>query len=429
MGLFKLFIKREKIVAASIAKRDPRVVVALLAGGAGTRLKPLTERRAKPATPFAGKYRIIDFALANAVNSKYRKINVLCQYAPDSIDDHINKIYTHQMGTEDYVRVRYPSFITEEQSKYSHTADAVYQNWHKLIYRKGIDPDLIVVLSGDHVYKMDIRQVVGFHTRKKADFTICATRVPVAEASGELGVLVVDRNNRVIGFQEKPEVPQEIPKDKGYCYASMGNYVFSHGVGREIIFADAENPDSKHDFGGDIIPSIIDTHKVVAYPFESNIIEGEVEPNWTDVGTIESFWKASQDICDPTPRINLYNKEHWPIYTGVNDTTAPAKCVTRRFISSGSAIYHDPNLFWYVSLGREVRVEENAALEGVHVFDESVIGKNVQMRNALVDKRNKIPDGIRIGYNMDEDMGRGLTVKPISENDWITVVPQEHPFS
>lgn len=401
----------------------PRVVTMVLAGGKGTRLAPLTNHRAKPSVPFAGKFRIIDFTLANAVNSGYRKIFVLLQYASRSLLHHLQRIWNTQTGRGDFVEGLFPKMRYESEFSFVGTADAVYQNWRVL---EEEDPDLVLILNGDHIYKMDYRQLVSYHLQKKSDFTICATRVPVDVAAGQLGVLVVDGDYRVIGFEEKPEVPTEIPGDSGYCLASMGNYVLPLGIGGEILKQDAEDSDSDHDFGKNIIPSIVDSNRVFVYPFESNRIKGEIiPPSWSDVGTTKAYFDVCMDLCEPTPRTNLYNTR-WPIPSGTSDLTAPAKFVQNRLLTSGSTIINDAKI-WFAILHREVRVEDGANLDHCIIMDKSTVGFNANLRNTIVDKDVNIPDDIRIGFDIKEDKARGFTVEPF-DGGWITVVPKLYVF-
>jgi glucose-1-phosphate adenylyltransferase len=403
---------------------DKRVVVAVLAGGRGSRLYVLTNHRAKPAVQFS-KGRIIDYSLANAMNSKYREIYVAVQYDPRSLSHHIQSVWNAQTGTGECVEVLMPRRRHEHEHSFVGTADAIYQNWEALTERS--NPDLIFVLSGDHIYKMYMPDVVSFHEEKDSNFTICATTVPVEEAAGKLGVLEVDKHYRVIGFKEKPDKPAEIPGKPGFCLSSMGNYVIPTDIGERILEDDASDPESVHDFGMNIIPKIVKTHKVFAYPFETNVVPGEVEPSWTDVGTIPSYFDACMDICGPTPKINLHNDE-WPIACGAEDFTAPAKNVTRRFIKAGSCIYHGEDLFWYANLGKRITVEEGAALDHCVVFDSVHIGARADIRYTIIDKKVKVPEGTKIGHVREDDEKRGFKV--VNYNDrWLTAIPKGYIFS
>jgi glucose-1-phosphate adenylyltransferase len=399
-----------------------RVIVAVLAGGKGTRLFPLTRDRAKPGVPFGGKYRIVDFPLANAMNSGYRKIFVMVQYASRSLAHHVQRHWNAQTGRDEFVECLFPKMRHEDEYTYAGTADAVWQNWKELAHE---DPDVLVVLNGDHVFKMDIRQTVTFHNEKGADFTICATRVPVDVARGQLGVLAVDHEYRVVGFVEKPEEPVEIPGDPGFCLASMGNYVIPFGVGEQILQEDAQNAESGHDFGKDIIPSLIDTRRVFAYPYETNLIEGEERPQWSDVGTIRAFFDACMDLCDPLPKTNLYNIK-WPIPSGAEDNTAPAKFVPSRLVASGSCIINNAKL-WFCIMHKYVRVEDGADLDHCVVMDHSTIGHGVRMRNTIVDKHVTIPAGVVVGFDFEHDKARGFTIEQFN-GSWITVVPEGYEF-
>ncbi|MBP9749652.1 MAG: glucose-1-phosphate adenylyltransferase, partial [Candidatus Pacebacteria bacterium] len=392
-------------------------------GGQGTRLYPLTRDRAKPGVPFGGKYRIVDFPLANAMNSGYRKIFVMLQYASRSLHHHIQRNWNPQTGRGEFVEGLFPKMRVANELVYDGTADALWQNWKDLTDES---PHVIVVLNGDHVFKMDIRQTVAFHNENNADFTICATRVSVDVARGQLGVLAVDEEYRVVAFQEKPEHPTEIPGDPGHCLASMGNYVIPVDVGADILERDATNPESGHDFGKDIIPSLIETHRVFAYPYESNQIDGEARPEWSDVGTIRAFFDACMDLCDPLPKVNLYNTR-WPIPSGAEDDTAPAKFVPSRLVVSGSCIINNAKL-WFCILHKYVRVEDWADLDHCVIMDHSVIGYGVRMRNTIVDKHVNVPDWTVVGFDLEQDKARGFTIEQF-DGSWIVVIPGGYVFS
>lgn len=403
------------------------VIVVIMAGGEGKRLFPLTINRAKPGVPFGGKYRIIDFPLASAMNSGFRKIYVLLQYASQSLANHIQRNWAPQAGRDGFVVGLFPKMRRPNEDKFDGTADAVWQNWDSFVNENQMS-ELIVVLNGDHIFKMAIDQMVAYHNEKSSDFTISATRVPVDVARGEFGVLVVDKDYRVIGFVEKSQNPPEIPGDEGFCLASMGNYVIPTGAGKQILETDANDPNSGHDFGKDIIPKIIHTHRIFAYPYETNVIEGEVKPEWRDVGTIPAYFLACMDLCEPLPDTNLYNKK-WPISSGAEDKTAPAKFVPSRLVVSGSCVIDNFKKLEYCILHKYVRVEDGADLHHCVVMDYVTIGKGVCMRNTIVDKHVKIPEGTVIGYDREHDEARFVEMVTTFGEEWIVVIPESYIFS
>jgi len=307
-----------------------RVLAMVLAGGKGTRLYPLTRYRTKPAVFFAAKYRIVDFALSNLVNSGFFSIYVLVQFKSQSLNEHILRGW--QLGgalrDRDIFITTVPPQMWTGEHWYKGTADAIYQNIHLITT---FDADRIIILAADHVYKIDIRQFLEFHLKKGADITICATVVPKEEAKS-FGVIQVDEKNRVIGFFEKVPDPPEIPNKEGFCLASMGNYIFEREVIEELLLEDAHDPSSSHDFGKDIFPKAYKKYKVFAYDFTTNKLPGNDRPYWRDVGTIQSYWTAHMDILNPNPDLNLYNSQ-WPIRT-VSYGDPPAYILPRRWIQT-----------------------------------------------------------------------------------------------
>ncbi|MFO0871867.1 MAG: glucose-1-phosphate adenylyltransferase, partial [Pirellulales bacterium] len=283
------------------------VLTVILAGGRGSRLEPLTRDRAKPAVPFGGLYRIIDFTLSNCLNSGFRKIVLLTQYKATSLDRHINMgwrpYFVRELG--EFIDVMPPQQRLDE-SWYQGTADAVYQNIYTLEKER---PEYVVILAGDHIYKMNYRTMVDFHLRNHADLTVGALRVPRHEAN-QFGVMHVDPENRITGFLEKPRDPPSIPGDDEHSLASMGIYVFTARFLFEQLLRDANSPDSQHDFGKNIIPSIIHSHRVFAFPFRDE--NRKIDAYWRDVGTLDAFYEANMDLVGIDPLLNVYD-EHWPI--------------------------------------------------------------------------------------------------------------------
>ncbi|MFN9917090.1 MAG: glucose-1-phosphate adenylyltransferase, partial [Pirellulaceae bacterium] len=281
----------------------------ILAGGKGTRLEPLTRDRAKPAVPFGGIYRIVDFVLSNCLNSGIRKILVLTQYKATSLDRHID------LGWKDYFCRDLNEFIDIippqqriDEQWYQGTADAVYQNIYEIEKER---PQQILILAGDHIYKMNYRSMIEYHRATQADLTIGALRVE-REAAKQCGVMQIDSDQRIVGFQEKPAQPQTIPGDDGHCLASMGIYVFSTRFLLEQLCRDANEPASQHDFGKNIIPSIIKNHRVMAFPFRDE--NRKEDAYWRDVGTLDAYYEANMDLIAVNPLLNMYD-DHWPIRT------------------------------------------------------------------------------------------------------------------
>ena len=285
------------------------VLAVVLAGGKGERLEPLTRDRAKPAVPFGGAYRIVDFTLSNCLNSGLRKILVLTQYKAMSLDRHINlgwqRLLCRELG--EWIDVVPPQQRIDEHW-YQGTADAVYQNIYTLEKER---PEYVVVLAGDHIYKMDYGHLVEYHKQNDADLTVGALRVPASE-SRHFGVIQADGEQRFVGFQEKPAEPATIPGDPEHIFASMGIYVFTARFLFEQLCLDATRPGSRHDFGHNIIPAVIDTHRVFAFPFQDE--NRKQDAYWRDVGTLDAYYEANMDLVSVDPQLNMYD-EHWPIRT------------------------------------------------------------------------------------------------------------------
>ena len=406
------------------------VLAVILAGGKGARLEPLTRDRAKPAVPFGGAYRIIDFTLSNCYNSGMRKILLLTQYKAMSLDRHLihgwGRYFCREMS--EFADVVPPQHRIDE-SWYLGTADAVYQNIYTIERER---PNYLLVLAGDHIYKMNYRKMIQAHIETGAEATVATLTVPIAEAQGQFGVMEIDADRRIVGFEEKPTRPKPLPDNPDYCMASMGIYVFSAKTIYERLCRDAINKDSKHDFGTNIIPGMIDSRKVFAFPFMDE--NRKTQAYWRDVGTIDAYYEANMDLTQVDPLLNLYD-EDWPIYT-LHPNCPPPKFVfseagdgtVRRgvaldsIVCSGSII--SGGQVYRSILGRSVRVNSYALIEDSILFSRVNVGRHVKIRRAIIDKEVDIPEGTTIGYDQELDRSRGFTV---TENG-ITVIAKVNSF-
>ena len=402
-----------------------KVLSMVLAGGEGRRLYPLTKDRAKPAVPIGGRYRIIDFVLSNFINSGLYKIKVLTQFKSSSLNDHLSRAYSLSRTLDHFIDA-VPAQMRSGPFWYRGTADAVYQNLN-LIFDE--EPEIVCVFGGDHVYKMDIRQMIDFHIEKNADVTVCAVSCPIGEASEQFGVIEVDNESRMIGFQEKPKNPREIPGRPGKTLASMGNYIFKTEKMLEILEKDALR-DTSHDFGKTIIPGSFESYKVCVYDFYNNSHPGMTEPErayWKDVGTIHSYWKVNMDLAYVSPTFNIYN-ERWPIRSYHPDVP-PAKFVfadkkhermgiaTDSLVAEGTIIsggtIDKSILFPKVRINSYSQVSESILMEGVDV------GRYSKIRKTIIDKGVKIPPNTTIGYDHEKDKSR-FHISP----EGIVVIPK-----
>lgn len=407
-------------------KDNLRVLALVLAGGKGERLYPLTKFRAKPAVPFAGKYRIIDFVLSNLVNSRIFSIYILTQYGAQSLADHIEQGW--QFGPalrgRDFFISLAPAQMRTGEHWYRGTADAVFQNLYLVA---NFDADVVLIFGADHVYKMDVRSMLNYHIEKDADITISVIPIPTNEAH-RFGIMRVRDDGRIIDFREKPDKLEEDFIKGGMVYASMGNYIMKREVLEEILIKDSENEKSSHDFGRDIIPNAITEYRVFAYDFSTNRIQGEKKPYWRDVGTIKAYFEAHMDLLTPTPELNLFNP-HWPIRT-VSYKDPPAlitssgrekSYVNRSFISEGSRIYGAKVI--RSVLGRNVVVHEKARVEECILMDGVEVWEGAQLRRVIVDKRIWIPPGERIGFSKEKDLEKFF----VDRESGIVVIPGEPP--
>ncbi len=381
----------------------------ILAGGRGSRLKQLTDWRSKPAVPFAGKFRIIDFTLSNCVNSGVRRIGVATQYKSQSLIHHLQRGWSFLDGRLNEFIDLLPAQQQMGEDWYKGTSDAVFQNLDML---RRNHPKYVLVLSGDHVYKMDYGRLLAFHVAEQADLTVACIEVPREEAS-DFGIISVGEDWRVTRFTEKPKDPEPVPGKPDRALVSMGVYVFNAGFLFEQVIRDRDDPNSSHDFGKDVLPHIVDRYRVFAHDFaESCIGCEEGRPYWRDVGTLDAYWEANMDIIRVTPELNLYD-ESWPIWT-YQEQLPPAKfvfddedrrgmavdsMVSGNCIISGAAVRRS-------MLFSGVRAEERSVVEDSVILPKVRIGKNVVIRRAIIDKRCRIPDGMHIGVNREEDARR-----------------------
>ncbi len=383
----------------------------VLAGGRGSRLHELTEWRAKPAVYFGGKYRIIDFPLSNCVNSGIRRIGVLTQYKSHSLIRHLVRGWSHfkkELG--EFVEIL-PASQRFSEEWYQGTADAVYQNMDIIRAEK---PKYVLILSGDHIYRQDYRDMLLHHVESGADMTVSCMEVPVAEAAGAFGVMTVDENMRVVRFDEKPEHPSEVPGQPGMTLASMGNYIFNTEFLEEVLTRDGKNPDSDHDFGRNIIPAIIESHDVMAYPYRNP--ETNQLAYWRDVGSLDAFWEANMELISPNPELNLYDP-NWPVWT-YQVHLPPAKFVFNDEDRRGMAVDSTVSGGCIISGSRlnktllfsNVRVHSYSTIDETVILPEVVVHRNCRIRRAIIDRGCEIPADTVIGYDSDQDRKNGFRI-------------------
>jgi glucose-1-phosphate adenylyltransferase len=406
------------------------VLAVVLAGGEGQRLMPLTRKRAKPAIPFAGKYRLIDFVLTNLVHSNLLRINVLTQYQSHSLISHLTRGWTFSAHLGQYCEV-IPANSGEGYGWYLGSADALFKNLETI---EADPPKIVAVFGADHIYRMDIHQMLEEHVDSKADVSVSVVPYPREEAH-QFGCLAVDNHMRVTGFLEKPADPPPFPEKPEMSLVSMGNYLFNFEVLREMLVNDHANEESRHDIGGDIFPRWYDKVNIHAYNFLKNRVPGISEQEmgyWRDVGSISSYWRTSMDMVSVSPVFNLYNP-NWPILTSRSDDP-PAKFVfadretkrigiaTDSLVSSGCII--SGGQIDRCVLSRGVRVNSFASISESVLFRGVEVGRRCEIRRAIIDKDIQIPADTVIGYDEEEDRARGITVT----EDGIRVVPPETRF-
>ncbi|MGE9807620.1 MULTISPECIES: glucose-1-phosphate adenylyltransferase [unclassified Janibacter] len=394
----------------------PRVLAIVLAGGEGKRLMPLTADRAKPAVPFGGIYRLIDFALSNVVNSGYLKVVVLTQYKSHSLDRHVTKTWRMSSMLGNYVA---PIPAQQRMGKhwYLGSADAIYQSLNVIEDER---PDYVVVVGADHVYRMDFSQMVEQHIETGAGVTVAAIRQPRSLAD-QFGVIEVngDDPRRISAFREKPTDAQGLPDSPDEVFASMGNYVFDAEVLRDAVTRDQETEGSKHDMGGDIVPAFVADGSAWAYDFKDNLVPGRTERDagyWRDVGTLDSYYDAHMDLISIVPVFNLYNYD-WPILTDYGPFP-PAKFVHGSQGRFGEALNSAVSPGVVISGGRvtgsilspQVHVHSYTTIEDSVLLDGVRVQRNCRIRRAIIDKNVVVPEGTSIGYDREEDLARGFVV-------------------
>ena len=392
-----------------------KVLGIVLAGGAGRRLSPLTEDRAKPAVPFGGSYRLVDFALSNLVNAGCLRICVLTQYKSHSLDRHISTTWRMSSLLGNYV-TPVPAQQRLGPQWFTGSADAIYQSLNLIFDDR---PDLVIVFGADHVYRMDPRQMIDQHVEAGAGCTVAAIRVPRLDAT-EFGVIHAAKDgHRIEEFLEKPADPPGLPDSPDEAYASMGNYLFDTHVLVDALRKDAANPASKHDMGGDIIPMMVANGLAQVYDFATNEVPGATERDrayWRDVGTLDSYFDAHMDLCHVHPVFNLYN-ERWPIYTNV-PSQPPAKFVHDSGDRVGRALDSLVSNGVIVSGGtvREsvlspgVRVNSWSTVERSVILHNTIVGRHAVVRDAIIDKNVEVPEGAEVGVDKEHDKARGFLV-------------------
>lgn len=402
------------------------VLVMILAGGEGTRLRPLTNDRAKPAVPYGGRYRLVDFVLSNFVNSGFYRINVITQYKSDSLNRHISRGWRLSHQVDHYCEV-VPAQQRTGKHWYQGSADAIYQNLNLIA---DTDPIDVCVFGSDHIYKMDVTHMLEYHREQHAALTIAAIPMAIEEAH-DFGVIVANEDGEVIGFEEKPEHPKHMPGDPTRALVSMGNYIFRRDALVEQVSQDARLDSSAHDFGKDILTKMVadPRRRVSVYDFSTNMIPGQPESEhgyWRDVGTLDAYWQASMDLVSIVPQFDLYNRR-WPIRT-YYEHYPPAKFVHDDPLSgrTGMAINSIVAEGGIVSGGvlrssvlfPQVRIHSYSVIEESVIFERAVIGRRARVRRAIIDKGVEIPDDMVIGYDIEHDRERfhvspnGIVVLP-----------------
>jgi len=404
---------------------ENNVLAIILAGGAGERLQPLTRYRAKPSVPFGGKYRIIDFTLSNCLHSGLRRILVLTQYKSHSLHKHLRdgwSVFNPELG--EYI-TPVPAQMRNGEKWYQGTADAIHQNQY-LIQRS--NAEWTIILSGDHIYRMDYASMLRTHQSLDADATVACMKVAVDEAS-QFGIMSVDENRRITRFEEKPEVVTPCVDDAEHAHASLGIYIFSTKLLIDILDQDSRDDTSSHDFGKDILPQLIHSHRVCAHYFGE--VEGRVSPDnyWRDVGTIDSFYQANMDLLKPIPPMDLYQRD-WPIRS-YQLQTPPARAVPGDsgtegvFVNSmlaGGAVISGGNVDHSI-LFQNILIDDQALVSNSVIFSNVKVGKKVRLNNCIVDKHVTIPDGEVIGFDPVRD-GERFSVS----DKGVVVIPKDYSF-
>ncbi len=386
-------------------------VALVLAGGRGSRLKALTDWHAKPAVPFAGKFRIVDFALSNCINSGIRRIGVITQYKAHSLIQHVLRAWGGLHGEfNEFVEVWPAQQRSDNESWYMGTADAVYQNFDII---RGHGPKYILILAGDHIYKMDYGRMLAHHINKKAEATVACLEVPLEDAKG-FGVMAVDKDDNIVRFAEKPDNPEPSPTRPDRALASMGIYIFNAEFLYKRLEDDAKDPNSSHDFGKDIIPSMLGKNKLVAQRFSESCVmhDGAMEPYWRDVGTVDAYWEANIDLTTVTPELNLYDQD-WPIWTHqaqvpsakfVFDSDDRRGMAVDSLVSGGCVV--SGAVLRRTLLFTSVRVNSYAHVEDCVVLPRVNIGRKARLKKCVIDQDCHIPDGLVVGEDPVLDAAR-----------------------
>jgi glucose-1-phosphate adenylyltransferase len=395
---------------------NKNVLAFVMAGGEGSRLHPLTANRCKPAVPFNGKHRIVDFVLSNLVNSEIYSIYLLVQYKSQSLIEHVRQSWTMARFIPQHFITVVPPQMRHGPAWFQGTADAVYQNIHLI---ESMQPDIVAVFGADHIYRMDVRQMIEFHVSSNAHASVATIPVDLRECD-QFGIVEVDADHRITDFKEKPKSARAMPGSRSHALASMGNYIFNADVLLKQLKRMHESGET--DFGKHILPSMVRTHKLVAYDFATNVIQGtepyEEPAYWRDVGTIDAYYQAHFDTLGAQPKFRMSNR-HWPIYASPDQAESAQienGVINRSIVGSGSIV--DGATLDHAMLRRSVLVERGARLEHCIVMERSRIGRGAQVRRAIIDQDNDIPSDERIGFDLEQDRRR-FTVTP----GGIVVVP------
>jgi glucose-1-phosphate adenylyltransferase len=382
----------------------PKVLAFVLAGGKGERLFPLTVFRSKPSVPFGGRYRIVDFVLSNLVNSHIYSIYLLVQYKSQSLIEHVRRNWVLSSVIKDHFVAVVPPQMRMGPEWFQGTADAVFQNIDLI---RQLNPGLVIVFGADHIYRMDVRQMIDFHLQKDAYVTVAARPVPIEEASA-FGVIVTDSENRITGFQEKPKKPTPIPDDPQHAYVSMGNYIFNKDILTEALAKTQRK--KQHDFGAHVIPGLVETKKVFAYDFALNIIPGtmpyEEKGYWRDVGTIKAYFDTHRDMLGEAPLLDL-NNALWPIHPSSYEgsSTMILRGDIRNSIIAEGTVIHRARIRNSV-IRSEVIIEDDVSVEDCIIMDQVMLKKGCSLKRVIVDKLNMIEEGEKFGFEPDKDRFR-----------------------
>ena len=396
-----------------------KVMAFVMAGGQGSRLQPLTTDRCKPAVPFGSRYRIIDFVLSNLTNSNVRSIYLLVQYKPQSLIEHIRKAWSVSALSSDQFVTVVPPQMSPDHTSFGGTADAVYQSLSLMDMHR---PDLVAVFGADHIYRMDVQQMVRFHCEKDADVSVAALPVPIDQAS-EFGIIETDVTHRICGFQEKPKQAKPMPNDPTRAYASMGNYLFKASVLRAAL--EEAHQRGETDFGHHVLPRLAKTHRVFAYDFTTNEVPGtkpyEEKGYWRDVGTLDAYFDAHLDVLGLEPRFDAFNPQ-WPIFSShYQGPTARVVSGNLNNVMMGAATIIDGANIRNSILRREVVVEPGADIENCVIMDFVRVERGAKLRNVIVDRHNVIPAGTEIGFDLARDREKyhvtegGLVIVPLGD--------------